>query len=170
MNHLYLSWRDVENYTQEILRQLQSDGWKPDYIVGITRGGLMPANLISQYLGVTMHTLDVSFREGSDGPESNLWMSEDAFGYDSHPKQILIVDDINDSGRTLNWIKQDWQASCQPKHAHWAEVWATNVRVAVLIDNESSQCELPITYKGRTINKQKDPCWVVYPWEEWWLK
>jgi hypoxanthine phosphoribosyltransferase len=181
MKHLYLTWRDVENYTQEILRQIQSDGWRPDYVVGITRGGLVPANLISQYLGVRMETLKVSLRDGSES-ESNLWMAEDAFGYDNQPsigadeinsvlaKNILIVDDINDSGATLNWIRQDWPSGCLPNDERWNQVWGNNVRVAVLVDNESSHCELPIAYKGRTINKLNDPCWVVYPWEEWWLK
>ena len=164
----YYSLDQVQGFVLEIARRMQHDQWKPDYIVGITRGGLVPATLLSHYLNVRLETLNVSLRDkfGDMGPETNCWMAEDAFA----KKNILIVDDINDSGATLNWIKQDWQASCQPKHEHWSEVWSTNVRVAVLIDNEASQCELPIAYKGRTINKQKDPCWVVYPWEEWWLK
>jgi GLPGLI family protein len=59
-----------------------------------------------------MHTLKVSLRDGDD-TESNLWMAEDA----ANPiiesrKNILIVDDINDSGATLNWIMDDWASSC----------------------------------------------------------
>ena len=181
MKRVYYTWRDVENFTQEIIRQIHNDGWRPDYVVGITRGGLVPANLISQYLGVRMETLRVSLRDGSEC-ESNLWMAEDAFGYDNEPpigadeinpalaKNILIVDDINDTGATLNWIRRDWPSSCLPNHAAWDAVWGQNVRVATVVDNESSASELDINYTACTINKASDPQWIVFPWEQWWLK
>ena len=170
---------------QELLRQLHRDQWKPDYIVGLTRGGLVPANLISQYLGVRMETLKVSLRDDTISPESNLWMPEDAIGYiyeedrkanggwqylAKYRKNILIVDDINDSGATLNWIKEDWQSSVRGVHNddEWENIWNNNVRVAVLYDNEASSCAVPISYSAVDINKAEEDCWIVFPWEEWW--
>lgn len=183
MKKTYISWQDMMSQTQEILRQLHQDGWRPDYVVGITRGGLVPANLISQYLDVPMHALKVSLRDGGDC-ESNCWMAQDAFGYlqatdndyswtradAGQRKRILIVDDINDSGATLNWIRQDWQGSCIPDDPGWAGVWGDNVRIAVLIDNQSSECELDISYSAMEVNKLEDPQWIVFPWEEWWQR
>ena len=168
MKKIYYSWQDVENQTQEILRQLQRDAWRPDYVVGLTRGGLVPANLISQYLEVPMETLKVSLRDGGQ-TESNCWMAEDAFGYKQEiAKNILIVDDINDSGATLNWIKQDWQSSCFPNDPHWAFVWGNNVRVATLVDNEASASELNVSYTAVGLNKAEEDVWIVFPWEDWW--
>jgi xanthine phosphoribosyltransferase len=169
MKKIYYSWQDVENQTQEILRQIQRDAWVPDYVVGLTRGGLVPANLISQYLECPMETLKVSLRDDNQQPESNLWMAEDAFGYNQEvAKNILIVDDINDSGATLNWIKQDWQNSCFPTEPHWHFVWSNNVRIAVLCDNEASNSELKISYSAIDLNKAEEDCWIVFPWEDWW--
>jgi len=165
MKKVYYTWRDVERQTQEILRQLQRDAWQPDYVVGLTRGGLVPANLISQYLEVPMETLKVSLRDDKSQPESNLWMAEDAFNM---TKEILIVDDINDSGATLNWIKQDWMSSCLPNSKDWNLVWSNNVRVAVLVDNESSASELNINYSAVDLNKAEEDSWIVFPWEDWW--
>jgi xanthine phosphoribosyltransferase len=175
MKKIYHTWQDVESQTQEILRQIHLDVWRPDYVVGLTRGGLVPANLISQYLGCRMETLKVSLRDGGEC-ESNCWMAEDAFGYggddgypaDSLKKNILIVDDINDSGATLNWIRNDWMSSCFSTSPVWDHIWGHNVRVAVLVDNESSKNEIPVSYSAVDLNKAEEDCWIVFPWESWW--
>ena len=164
MKKIYYTWKDVERQTQEILRQVQLDDWRPDYVVGLTRGGLVPANLISQYLAVPMECLKVSLRDDASQPESNLWMAEDAY----KGKKILIVDDINDSGATLNYIKQDWQSSCFPNDPRWHLVWGDNVRVAVLVDNEASASKLNIDYNAIDLNKAEEDSWIVFPWEDWW--
>jgi hypoxanthine phosphoribosyltransferase len=172
MNKVFYSWKDVEGAVLEIARQMYVDEWKPDYIVGLTRGGLVPANLLSQYTGIKMHTLNVSLRDG-DGGESNTWMAEDAFGYNAAEvgdplcKNILIVDDINDQGSTINWIKQDWEASCLPGDPRWEHVWGKNVRVAVLTHNQSSNFKDP-DYHVWQVNKAEEDCWLVYPWEDFW--
>jgi xanthine phosphoribosyltransferase len=182
MKTLSLEWQTVHSCVQEILRQMQRDAWQPDYVVGLTRGGLVPAVMISHYLGVPMHALGVSLQDGKiDGCESNFWMAEDAFGYVPrdervladfdyalHAKKILIVDDINDTGATLDWVMQDWSAGCLPHDVVWDTVWGNNVRFAVLVDNLSSGCSRGMDYSGREINKAEDPQWVVFPWEAWW--
>lgn len=170
MNKLVISNTEFKGMLINIARQMSKDNWKPDYIVGLTRGGLQAAVMLSHYLDVPMHTLNVSLRDSDVGPESNLWMAEDAFGYNKAPVNILIVDDINDSGATLNWIMKDWPAGCFPDGTRWQEMWGTNVRFAVLVDNLSSNCVCEVDYCGLEINKAEDDVWVEFPYEEWWTK
>lgn len=183
MKKRYLTDKEVKGHVHRIMRDMARDEWRPDYIVGITRGGAVPAVMISHYLDVPMYTLDVRFRDNDIGPESNLWMAEDAFGYitatkipvpegtvRSDPaarKNILIIDDINDTGRTLSWIKEDWQGGCLPGDAAWSSIWNQNVRFAVLINNAGSEFS-EIDYAGDNIDKRDDDAWVVFPWEAWW--
>lgn len=171
----YYSWEDVETMCVDIVNQMYKDGWRPDYIVGITRGGNVPATIISNMTGIRCEALKVSLRDDDSESETNCWMSEDAFGYVSKDedrvtggpleKKILIVDDINDTGATFNWIKQDWQASCLPNDPKWDKVWGANVRFAVLTDNLSSEFEQCVNYCSDTVNKAEEDVWLVYPWE-----
>jgi len=139
--------------------------------------------MISHYLDLPMHTLDVSFRDNDIGPESNCWMAEDAYGYipsnsvprlEGEPttdpalrKNILIVDDINDSGRTLKWIMEDWSGSCLPADPAWEDIWNHNVKFAVLVNNAGSEFN-GVDYIGLDIDKREEDAWVVFPWENWW--
>ncbi|MHA1290665.1 MAG: hypothetical protein ACTSPB_25050, partial [Candidatus Thorarchaeota archaeon] len=85
-------------------------------------------------------------------------------------KNILIVEDINDSGATLNWIKEDWEQSCFPQERNtWDVVWKQNIKFAVLINNEASQFD-GVDYQYESINRLETPdLWLDFPWESWWL-
>jgi len=187
MKKIFVTWHDVQRQTQEILRQMQKDSWKPDFIVGITRGGLTASNLLSQYLDVTMFTLDVRLRDGEHVPcESNKKLAEIAFGINNgistgarwdvgQRKNVLIVDDINDSGATINWIKKDWENSINNLIKDdvsyvWDTVWNKTTRFAVLFNNTASESDIDVNYGAEEINKIDDPSWIVFPWEEWWSR
>lgn len=166
----------IRGLISKICRQIHISDWKPDYIVGIVRGGLTPAVMISQYLNTPMHTLNISLRD-QNSSESNLWMAEDAFGYQTETlskntvkKNILIVDDINDSGATLNWLVNDWQSSCLKDDPEWNNVWNHNVKFAVVVDNLASNFVKKIDFTGIEINKKENNVWIDFPWEDWWAK
>lgn len=177
-----ISWQEYQGLVGKLARDISVSGWTPDYIVGVTRGGALPAVMLSHYLDVPMHTLNVSLRDHSN-TESNLWMAEDAFGYISaseedptslldyaNPTNILIVDDMNDSGATMNWIMEDWRSGCLPNDPYWKEVWNNNVRFAVLFDNLASKCEVKMDYVSEEINKAENDVWIDFPYEDWWTK
>ena len=175
----YYSWQDVEKMCVQIVTTMYADEWRPDYIVGITRGGNIPATIISNMLDVRCEALKVSLRDDDSECESNLWMAENAFGYNNESetgitgsrwdislrKNILVVDDINDTGATFNWIKQDWQSSCLPDEDTWNTVWHKNVRFATLTDNLASGFNGTVDYTCHEINKAEEDVWLVYPWE-----
>jgi hypoxanthine phosphoribosyltransferase len=158
MKKIYKTWREVDaNCTRLALDILKSD-WRPDYIVGLTRGGLTPAVLLSHLLGVPMHTLKVQLSDGDQDTEMNCWMPEDV----TYGKNILIVDDINDTGETFAWIRDDWSKSVFQGDIEYH--WHKRIRVAVLVNNLGSK--ETVDFHIDEVNKVEDPCWIVFPWEK----
>ena len=160
MNKNYYTWEDANKAVNDIILQMFKDNWKPTYIIGLTRGGLAPAVLLSNKTGIPMYTLDVRLRDTFKGyeRESNTRFVNQAL----KGKNILIVDDINDTGETLEWIHNDWKDMWPSKETE--TMWHENVRVACLVNNEASGFE--IDYSSVQINKIETPQWVVFPWEE----
>ena len=90
-NKFYYSWTDIENCCLDIVNKMYADDWRPDYIVGITRGGNVPATIISNMTGIRCEALKVSLRDDVKSV-SDTSMAEDAFGYlESNQKNILYI-------------------------------------------------------------------------------
>ena len=91
---LYVTWDQVEQDIDKIVKDLLKHT-EIDYVVGIPRGGLIIAVMISHRLGVKHMTIDHLEK-----------LEEFDLGIDK--KRILIVDDISDSGQTLKRFRKDY--------------------------------------------------------------
>jgi hypoxanthine phosphoribosyltransferase len=74
---------------------------KVDCIVGVTRGGLMPAQELSHMMNIPMETVNYSSKEGAGDNKNHRNSLPELRG-----KSILIVDDICDSGKTLQELQE----------------------------------------------------------------
>jgi hypoxanthine phosphoribosyltransferase len=178
MNKTHYNWKDLESAAEYIALAMYKDMWRPDYIVGITQGGLPLATVLSHKISVPIVALGINFTNSELGCETNCWISELAFGYNVAEetgrtgcrwdpglrKNILVVNNVNDTGKTFNWIKQDWQSSCFPKETYvWNTVWHGNVRFAVMINNLASDAN--VDYSWNEINRAEETVKLVFPWE-----
>ena len=154
----YFSIGQMRNALLQIEDQMVHSNWMPNIILGINRGGCIPGVYLSHRLKVPHEALDVRLRDHTAKP--NLTVLEKAFAYQ---KKILILDDINDSGATFEWIKQDWENNCEPRNERWKHVWHQNVRFAVLTNNLGSSQD--VDFYVDEVNKEEKPVWLVYPWE-----
>lgn len=98
-----LTWDGFGTATRELSRRIVADGFVPEVVVAIARGGLLPAGAIAYGLGVkNCGALNVEFYTGIgtvlDNPEV-LPPELDMSYLDG--RRVLLVDDVADSGRTL---------------------------------------------------------------------
>lgn len=98
-----LTWSGFGDATRALSRAITRDGFAPEVVVAIARGGLLPAGAIAYGLGVkSCGALNVEFYTGIGTVlEAPALLPPDLdLGY-LPGKRVLLVDDVADSGRTL---------------------------------------------------------------------
>ena len=146
----YIANTDFVAMVENLSRTIGGGDWTPDFIIGIGRGGLTPAVYVSHGLQIPMLSLDHS----SQVPDFAQDLLLKIAGMVASGRSVLFVDDINDSGGTLN---------------HFRKVLAENgaaspnARFAVLINNTASLAR--VDYAVETIDRTTDKRWFVFPWE-----
>jgi hypoxanthine phosphoribosyltransferase len=144
---LYFTNIQMRNALIQIEDKLVHDMWLPDVILGINRGGCIPGVYLSHRLKKEHAVIDVRLRDHAARPNLSVLEREFAF-----QKKILIIDDINDTGATFQYIIDNFG-----RH--------DRIRYAAVINNRPSLVK--IDYYGYEIDKNENLQWVVFPWEEW---
>ena len=143
----YISWNSAIELCSQLGEQITCSTFKPDVLVGISRGGLIPVRLLSDILENNyVYVIRISFyaKAGTTFKEPYL-VQELPCRLDG--KRVLLVDDVADSGRSL-----------VEAISHLRSKGAVEIRTAVL------------HYKAKSIYKpdffvKEEISWLVYPWE-----
>ena len=155
MNKVNIDWEMFKFLGRAIEAKLDEEEL-PNLIVGLSRGGLPLATMLSNRLGVPMLPLVWSLR---DNPMRDVDGLRDIL--DKHKEgEILLVDDLIDSG---NSYKDIWETF----YAHWE---MTNVKITpvVLLHNTDAFEKLPGWNKPVSavkFSRTMTPEWFVFPWE-----
>ena len=101
------SWDNIESITVELYNLVRKDGYSPDIIAGISRGGLVPARIISdlflsQSKKPTLAIMQIGFYSGIGKTEKEPIIYQDLPGH-IHGRKILLIDDVADSGVSLDF-------------------------------------------------------------------
>jgi len=149
MDNLVYTWSDFDNDILDISKQLQDAEWVPDYIVGVKRGGLIPAVKLSHIFNKPLIMMSCQLRDSND-KEVRLYEVEEI----QNDKNVLIVDDICDSGITMSEIMIQF----------FSNLFApNNIRTCSLICNTSQN--FIVDYYAQGIDRSIDKRWIIFPWE-----
>lgn len=146
-NREELTWEVFGDATRELAETVAADGWRPDLVIAVARGGLTVGGALAYALGVkNCGTINVEFYTGVDARlEVPVLLPPSLNLVDITDLDVLIVDDVADTGHTLALVQ---------------EVLANHVgeaRTAVLY--HKPQSAIAPTYAWK-----RTDAWVNFPW------
>ncbi len=141
------TWSQIYNMLLNLAGKIRKAGFKPDIIVGVSRGGWAPARVLSDLLdNPNLANVRAEFylgvAETKGEPTLTQPVSTAVAG-----KKVLVVDEVADTGKSLKLVKE-----------HIIEQGATEVEIATVYYKPWSIVK-PDYYEKET------RCWVVFPWE-----
>lgn len=141
-----VEWDHVYRLLLEIADRIKESEFKADVIVGISRGGLLPARILSDLLdNPHLANIKVEFYVDIDQTKEVPVITQPV-SVSVKDKRVLIVDDITDSGQSFRLV---WETLAQE---------AAEVKT-VTIYHKPWSCFTPDIYARET------EAWVIFPWE-----
>ncbi len=142
-----LSWNQIYDLCLKISNSIKKSGFRPDAIVAIGRGGWVPGRLISDFLGIReLYSVKAEYWDVAQTKGDAIITQP--INTEIKGKKILVVDDVADTGKTLNVVI-----------SHLRKTGAVEIRTAVLQYKKTSK--FSPDYSGEILKKW---VWVVYPW------
>lgn len=151
MVKLHHSWTDLESSLNTLVRKILLDGWKPDVVIGPGRGGYIPGVMLSHYYNIPFEGFTWQTRDGD--VEDSVTLEAILSKYNN--RNILIIDDINDSGTTLHSIHNFISG----------KTLISDIRYATIYEKVTSSFDTD--WCAIEIQSDQEP-WIVFPYEEWW--
>lgn len=140
-------------------KHIKSTNIKYDLIIGISRGGLIPAVMLSHYLGVSLLPIAYSASDGA-GDNKEQTNIEILPSFDEGTK-ILIIDDICDTGNTLKRLHQCYKK--QKCVVHTCALYYKD-RYENVNPKNPKHGFIPTYFAHRMSMHQQE--WLVFPWED----
>ena len=147
------TWAEVDGWADRLAEKVRSSGFRPETLVGLTRGGWVPARLLSDRLGIprivslrVQHWGVTAARDGTARLTEGLSGSVDG-------ASVLVVDDITDTGESLR-LAREHVAAGRPRRLETAAF----VHIA-------HSAFVP-TYYAEELARDAW-VWVVFPWNYW---
>ena len=141
------TWNQVHRMLADQAEKIWVSGFKPDVIVGVSRGGVVPARILSDLLeNGNFATIRVKSRHGNPDDRREPVIIQPLI-FPVAGKRVLVVDDVADTGRSLTMVKE---------HTHQQE--AEETRIATLYYKPWSTIK-PDYYEKET------ECWIIFPWD-----
>lgn len=76
-----------------------------DLVIGVGRGGVIPASLVAERIKADLKVINVEYRDDENNPAREEPMITAVPSFSEESKEILLVDDVSVTGKTLDAVK-----------------------------------------------------------------
>ena len=127
--HLYVSWDEYHLLTERLALKVAASGWEFDQILCLARGGMRPGDVLSRVFDKPLAIMSTSsYRDEGCTLQGRLDMAK----YITMPKgelagRVLLVDDLADSGVTLQAVVERLRGIPAIKELRSAVIWTKGV-------------------------------------------
>ena len=114
--NLWISWDDYHRSIESLAKQVHESAWTFDHALCLARGGLRPGDVFSRLFNVPLSILTVSsYREAGGTQRGELCIADRITSTtDTLSGRLLLIDDLVDSGITLNRVRE-WLLKRHPE-------------------------------------------------------
>lgn len=77
-----------------------------DLIIGIGRGGIVPASMLAHQLSVDLAIAAINYRDDNNQPKFDAPRFLQSLDMGKYKGRILIIDDVSVTGKTLNLLRE----------------------------------------------------------------
>jgi len=141
------TWNQIYDMLLHIAQKIQADGYKPDVIIGVARGGMVPSRILLDLLETKdFASIQIEYYEGINQTKHKPILKQ-CLNTTLTGKRALLVDDISDRGNSLLLAKNHLQQS-----------GAKEIKIATLYAK-------PATITKPDYYEKLTSSWIVFPWD-----
>lgn len=142
-----LSWPAFGDASRELAKTIAADGFRPDIILAVARGGMFIAGALGYALSVkNLHLVSVEFYTGEGTTlDMPVMLPPVPQAVDFSAKKVLIADDVADSGKTLDLVRTFVQGHVD------------EARTAVIYEKPRSIVQCDYVWRRTDL-------WIDFPW------
>ena len=151
VSKLYYTFENMKKDLLDISNKIKESNFDIDVIIGPCRGAYIPGVMLSHLYEKPFEGFIWQTRDGNVKDKDGLKKIINKY----RNKNILVIDDINDSGETLIGIQDEihWLGECE------------KIKYCTLFNKTQSNFK-DIHYYANELTPENNP-WVVFPYEDW---
>jgi hypothetical protein len=141
------SWGKIESIAKKVSEKIKKEKFRPDVVIGVARGGVVPARLLCDFLHIKDFLSLKAEHWGITATKNGKASIKYGLNIDLTGKNVLLVDDVTDTGESIELSKE-----------HVKRLNPKTIKTATLYHLKGSK------YVPDFFGLEHEWVWIIFPW------